>query len=105
MAVIKNVLREELQNSLDLKEFYERALKNLPKGSLVKKCIKGHAYFYLVERRHGKVRFTYIGKLLPKEVEKYKKTKESRVKYRNLLSQVKQQIKYLRRVLHGKQEI
>ncbi len=37
MAIIKNVLREELQNSLRLKESYERELEKLPRGSLIKK--------------------------------------------------------------------
>ena len=105
MAVIKNVLREELQNSLRLKKSYERELEKLPKGSLIKKVIKGHEYFYLVERREGKVCFAYRGKLSSKEIQKYKNAKESRAKYRKLLSQVKKQIKYLRSVLRGKQEI
>jgi hypothetical protein len=34
MAVIKNVLREELENSLRLKESYERILRKIPRGSL-----------------------------------------------------------------------
>jgi len=42
MKVIKSVLKEELANSLAMKKNYERELAKLPKGSLVKKTIKGH---------------------------------------------------------------
>jgi len=39
MNVIKGVLEEELQNSIRMKKQYERALSELPKGSLVEKKI------------------------------------------------------------------
>ena len=50
MPVIKSVLKEELENSLRMKSDYERELAKLPKGSLIKKRIKGHEYYYLVFR-------------------------------------------------------
>ena len=46
MKIIKSVLKEELANSLAMKKNYERELVKLPKGSLVKKKIKGHEYYY-----------------------------------------------------------
>lgn len=59
MKVIKSVLKEELANSLAMKKSYERDLAKLPKGSLVKKKIKGHEYYYLQVREKGKGRFIY----------------------------------------------
>ena len=41
MRVIKGVLQEELANSLAMKKNYERELAKLPKGSLIKKKVKG----------------------------------------------------------------
>jgi len=105
VAVIKKVLREELENSLRLQESYEQELARLPKGTLVEKQIKGRGYFYLVERRLGKVCFTYRGKLPPEEIARYKDIKESRARYRKLLSRTKKQVKYLRSVLRGKQDV
>jgi len=105
MGVIKGVLKEELKNSLQMKKDYERELKKLPQGSLVKKTIKGHEYYYLVQRVKGKVKFTYKGKLSEEEVRKYKEAKEYRAKYRKLLSQVKRQIVFLRSALRGKKPI
>ena len=104
--VIKSVLREELQNSLRMKKQYERELAKLPKGSLVKRIIKGHEYYYLVYRENGKFKSIYKGKSVTKrELKKYQDAKELRAKYRHSLSKLKRQIRYLEGVLRGKEEI
>lgn len=105
MGAIKGVLKEELENSLQMKADYERELAKLPKGSLVKKKIKGHEYYYLLLREKGKVKFIYKGKVSKEEIKKYQEAKEYRAKYRKLLSQVKKQIKFLRSALRGKESI
>jgi len=106
MGVIKGVLREELDNSLRMKKAYELELAKLPKGSLVKKEIKGYEYYYLILREAGKVKFIYKGKKVPEEeIKKYKEAKEYRAKYRKLLSQVKKQIRFLRSALRGKESV
>ena len=105
MGVIKGVLKEELENSLQMRKDYERELAKLPKGSLVKKKIKGHEYCYLLLRERGKVKFIYKGKLSEEEIKEYRETKELRAKYRKLLSQVKKQIKFLRSTLRGKEPV
>ena len=102
---IKGVLKEELGNSLRMKRQYESALKKLPKGSLALRKIAGHDYYYLVQRQGKKVKYAYRGKLPKKEVEKYGEAKKLRAKYRNLLSQVKKQIKFLKGTLRGKEAI
>src|SRR5665213_3560328 len=96
MGVIKGVLREELDNSMRMQVDYERELKKLPKGSLVKKRIKGRDYYYLPLREDGKVKFVYKGKVSGDEIKKYAEIKELRARYRNLLSKVKKQVKFLR---------
>lgn len=105
MGVIKGVLKEELENSMRMKRDYEKALAKLPKGSLIKKKVKGHEYHYLLLRQEGKVKFIYKGKLPDKEMQKYKDVKEYRAKYRKLLSQVKKQIRFLRSTLRGKEAV
>ena len=62
---IKSVLREELGNSLRMAQSYLRELARLPQGSLVRRCIKGHLYYYLVFREAGKFRAVYRGKQVP----------------------------------------
>jgi len=105
MGVIKGVLKEELENSLRMKSGYERELAKLPKGSLIKKKVKGHEYYYLLLRDKGKVKFIYKGKVSDEEIKKYKEAKEYRAKYRKLLSQVKKQIRFLRSSLRGKESV
>ncbi len=105
MKVIKSVLEEELANSLAMKKDYERELAKLPKGSLAKKTIKGHEYYYLIIREKGKVKSIYKGKPSNDEIKKYKQAKEYRSKYRKLLSQLKKQIKFLKGALRGKEPV
>jgi hypothetical protein len=105
MKVIKGILKEELANSLQMQKSYDRELAKLPKGSLVKKTIKGREYYYLVLRENSKVRFIYKGKVAEPEIQKYKKVKEYRAKYRKLSSEVKKQIKFLRSALRGKEPV
>jgi hypothetical protein len=105
MKAITGVLREELANSLAMQKSYERELAALPKGSLVKKTIKGHQYYYLQVREKGKVRFIYQGKLSDREIREYEQAKLYRAKYRKLLSEVKKQIKFLRTALRGKESV
>jgi len=105
MKVIKSVLKEELANSLAMKKSYERELARLPKGSLVKKKIKGHEYYYLQVREKGKARFIYKGKLSGDEVKKYRQAGKDRAQYRRLLSELKKQIKFIRTTLRGKESV
>jgi hypothetical protein len=105
MGPIKGVLKEELSRSLHLKKGYERELAKLPKGSLVKKRIKSHSYYYLVVREKGKIRFIYKGKVPEVDILKYKEAKEYRAKYRKLLSQAKKQIRFLKSSLRGKESV
>jgi hypothetical protein len=103
---IKSVLKEELANSLRMKKRYEQELAKLPKGSLVKRNIKGHEYYYLVYREKGKFKSIYKGKVVPaRDLRKYRQAKEYRAKYRKALSQLKKQIRYLKGALRGKEEI
>jgi hypothetical protein len=102
---IKGVLREELENSLRMQARYEQELSKLPKGSLVKRLIKGRDYYYLVYREDGKVCSVYRGRPRPAEIAKYRAARDQRAKFRKLLSQAKRQVRFLRGVLRGKEPI
>ncbi|MBU1147217.1 MAG: hypothetical protein KKD11_02595 [Candidatus Omnitrophica bacterium] len=105
MGVIKGVLKEELENSLRMKREYEKALKELLKGCLAQKEIRGHKYYYLVKRVGKKVKYVYKGKLSKEEINKHNEAKVLRAKYRKLLSRVKKQIRFLRGAIRGKESI
>jgi hypothetical protein len=102
---IKDMLREELENSLQIKEDYKQAVAKLPRGALVKKIIGGHPYYYLAHREGAKVKFDYQGKLSEKEVLGYEGARLSRSRYRKRLSEVNKQIKFLKKVLRAKSAV
>ncbi len=104
-GVIKGLLAEELKNSLNMKKEYEAALRRLPKGCFVRKVIHGHPYYYFAERKGDKVVYRYKGNLSPEDLKKAEDIKKKRAQYRQLLSQVKKQIKFLRGSLRGKEPI
>lgn len=104
MGVIKGVLKEELKNSLDMLKSYQREMAKI-KGCLIRKKIGKHYYYYLVKRQGKKVKFIYKGPI-SEEVEKaYVEQRKMLNKYKKLLSQVKEQIKFIRRALRGKEAV
>jgi len=105
MGVIKDLLKEELENSLRLRKDYKDALKKHPGGSIIKKAIKGHIYYYVAFRDGKKVRFVYKGKKLSVEdLRKLKESKRLRIKYKNLINKLNKRAQYLKKVLHGKED-
>ena len=99
--VIKGILQEELVNSRRMERRYAQALRRLGRGSLVKKRIGGHAYYYLAMRNGKRVQFRYLGKLSTQEVQARQAQHRTRGQYRRLLREVKQQIRFLERSLRG----
>ncbi|MFA5271210.1 MAG: hypothetical protein WC412_02580 [Candidatus Omnitrophota bacterium] len=104
MGVIKGVLKEELQNSLDMLKGYQGEIDKV-KGCLVKKKIGKKYYFYIAKRINKKVKFIYEGPKSDELMKKYKDQREKLEKYKQLKSQAKGQVKFLRRALRGKEAV
>lgn len=104
MGVIKGVLKEELKNSLDMLKSYQREMAKI-KGCLIRKKIGKYYYYYLVKRQGGKVRFAYKGPVSEEVKIAYVEQRKMLNKYKKLLSQVKEQIKFIRRALRGKEAV
>ena len=102
MSALKDILSEELENSIRMKKKYEQELAGLPKGAIRGKIINGHKYYYLALRNGKKVSDLYLGKLSEEEAGKYKEAKELRAKYRKAISELSEQIKTLKRALNAK---
>jgi hypothetical protein len=99
---IREVLEEELKNSLRMEQRYSKELDKLPQGSLVAKRVKGHVYYYLVLRDEaGQVKLIYKGKVEPEEIARHAEIKQQRAQYRNLRAKVREQIRFLRRALRA----
>ena len=105
MGVIKDLLKEELENSMRMKSNYKDAIQKQPGGSIVKKKIRGHIYLYLAYQQGGKVRFIYKGKELSQdEKRKLEESRRLRAKYKDLIEKLSKRIKYLRKALRGKED-
>ncbi len=99
---IREVIQDELENSIRMEKNYTRRLHQLPRGNLIKKRIKGREYWYLQIRDGQKVRFEYVKKPSAAMIARYAKAKESRKKYRSLLARIRLQVKQMRKMLnHG----
>lgn len=101
---LKGVLKEEIQNAERLRWRYQQELSRLPRGSLIRKNIKGRKYYYRVYRDdEGKVCFDYMGKEVSKQQKTaFEEAKEKRARYRKLISQLNKEIKFLRRSVGGR---
>lgn len=104
MEVLNGILKEELSRLKNLKRSYENKLSKFPKGSLIKKEIKGHIYYYLNFRDGKKSVFKYMGKLSKEEISQIKNKIEERRKLRKLYIQVKNNIVKLEKMSHGKKK-
>ncbi|MBM3254185.1 MAG: hypothetical protein FJZ16_08025 [Candidatus Omnitrophica bacterium] len=104
MGVIKGVLKEELENSLDMLKRYQEEVAKI-KGCLIRKKIGKNCYYYLARRQGKKVRFIYKGPISDEIKKAYAKQRQTLNKYKKLLSHVKKQIKFLRRALRGKETV
>ncbi len=104
---LKGVLKEEIDNAIRLQKRYQQELSCLPKGSLVEKVIKGRKYYYRVYRNDdGKVCFDYIGKEMPEKKKKeLDAIKKKRAQYRNLISRLNHEIKFLRKSIRGRESV
>ena len=100
---LKGILEEELDNAVRLKKRYQKELSALPKGSLIRKKIKGHDYFYLVYRdEQNKVCFDYLGKdVSAEQKKKFLQIKKKRASYRESIAKLDKEIKFLRKSVRG----
>jgi len=100
MDLIKNVLQEELESSIESQKYYKEEIDKLPRGSLSKKKMDNRAYYYLAYRDGSKVKTDYLGKLSDEEVKDYTDKIDRRRHYQRQLRKVNKKIKYLRKILN-----
>lgn len=100
MEILNGVLKEELERLNKLRKSYEEKIAELPKGSLIKKNIKGNIYYYLNYRKGKKGVFEYLGKLNKEEFDKMNKKIEERRKLEKFKSQVKKDIKKIKKMIN-----
>lgn len=99
MDMVKSMLREELEHSMEMREHYRKELSLLPTGALVKKRINNREYWYVMMREDRKVKTHYVGKVGGNEASLVRKDMEKRRHYEALLREVERKIRYLKKVI------
>ena len=62
MSIVKDILREEKNRLVILKDQIEKQISSLPKGSLSRKKRSSGWFYYLAYRDGKKIVFKYVGK-------------------------------------------
>lgn len=65
MRVLKGVLQESLGYYQRLERDLQRRIARLPKGSVKRRRIRGHDYYYLQQRQGRRVIHRYLGREEP----------------------------------------
>ncbi len=95
MAILKDILQESVDYYLDLEKRLRSRLAALPRGSILKRRIGRHDYYYLKLRDAGRVVSRYLGKDRPVDLEK--SIKERRL-IQSQLKEVRQSLGVLAKV-------
>jgi hypothetical protein len=102
MSIIKDILEEELKRLEELSVFYKDKLSEGPRGSISVKERGGKRYIYLARREGKKVVFDYVGKDIPKVRNALNERLSQQKMYHVKLRQVKENLREVKRSLHGK---
>ena len=89
MRVLKSILKDSLSYYQRLERELKRRLARLPQGSVKRRRIRGHVYYYLQRRNGGKVIHRYLGRQKPvellKEIQERRQLKRELAKVRAAL--------------------
>lgn len=101
MRVLKGILKEEAARLKEAQGSYERAIAELPKGSVQYKRIKERSYAYRAYRQGDRVVYDYLGRLEPEEVKKIERKIKVRRSYEQKLREVRENLSKVRRMIRG----
>lgn len=99
MSIVKDILRDERDRLVLLKEQIEDHIASLPRGSLSRKKRGNKIYYYLAYREGGKVIFKYAGKENSPEIESLAKDIQQRRKLEKRLRDIEVSLKDVKRGL------
>ncbi|MCK4695670.1 MAG: hypothetical protein KAT74_07895 [Candidatus Cloacimonetes bacterium] len=103
MSIVKDILKDEKERLIILKNQIEEQIVSLPKGSLSKKKRSNKWYFYLAYRDGKKIIFKYVGKENSSKVISLDKAICKRRKLEKRLRDIKKDLKDIKRGLGEKQ--
>lgn len=96
MSILNDIMREEYERMNRLIPRIEAEIKELPKGYISEKKIKGGTYYYLQYRENKKMKSVYLKQ---KDVEAYRTLVAHRKELEKKLKELQQEQKKLGRIL------
>ena len=99
MSIIKDILKDEKERLILLRNQIEEQISFLPKGSLSKKRRNNRYFYYLAYRKGRKVIFKYVGKENSSQVISIDEDIQKRRKLEKRLRDIKRDLKDINRGL------
>lgn len=99
MAILKGILKESLEYYRNMEKRLASRIRELPRGSILKRRIGKRSYFYLKYREGRRVASRYLGKARPEALEK---AIEERRLLKRQLEEVQENLRMLARLNRGK---
>jgi chromosome segregation ATPase len=100
--MVFDILEEERNRLIALKEKYGCQISALPKGSLSRKRRWKREYIYLAYREGDKIQFDYVGPVNSKAAKELSEKIDQRKELEKKLQQVEKNLKDIERGLRGK---
>jgi hypothetical protein len=101
-GTIFGIMREEYLRLSKAERDYERAIKDLPRGSPRKKSIRNGEYLYLAHREGSKVIYDYVGPIDSAAAQRMLKLVSKRQRLTALLKETRLALREVKKVLRGK---
>jgi hypothetical protein len=99
MSIYRGNLEEELKRNLNSQKVFSRKIESLLKGSICKKKINSHEYYYLMYREDNKVITKYIGSVKNSKIDSLQKELDKSDEVRRVLVELKKNEKKLRKAI------
>ncbi len=99
MSIVKDILKDEKERLILLRNQIEQQISSLPKGSLSKKRRNNKYFYYLAYREGRKVIFKYVGKENSSQVISLDEDIKKRRKFEKRLRDIKRDLKDINRGL------
>lgn len=99
MAVIHEILKEELERLYELQELYGNKINDLPRGSVQEKDRNGKLYSYIAYRSGDIIKYEYIGKSSSDRAAQVKGQIKKRKEFEQKLKQIRKDIKEIEKAL------
>ena len=100
LSLLREMILEESQRNLLMQREYQDKIDQLPKGTIVRKKVGNHEYYYLKYRNGKKTVTDYIGRDL-KKVDEVKTQVEKRKHFEKMLAELKEENKLIDKLMGG----